>query len=124
MAKIDKANASETAEREGFVAQYEDLEGYTVGFETFSADADPAPLFAGLPDDRCQCPHWGYVIRGKVIYRYADGSEDVIGPGEAYYAPPGHVPVFFADTELVEFSPTPELEKTRAVIMKNRQRMG
>ena len=22
------------------------------------------PLFAGLPDDRCQCAHWGYIISG------------------------------------------------------------
>jgi hypothetical protein len=30
-----------------------------VAFETHSEDADVAPLFTGLPDDRCQCPHWG-----------------------------------------------------------------
>jgi len=40
--------------------------GYAVGFERYPADVDLAPFFAGLPDDRCQCPHWGYVIHGKV----------------------------------------------------------
>jgi hypothetical protein len=35
------------------------LGGYTVSFETFRQDADPAPFFAGLPGDRCPCAHWG-----------------------------------------------------------------
>ena len=54
MAKVSKAGASQTEEMEGFEGHYEDLGGYTVGFETYSADADLAPFFQGLPDDRCQ----------------------------------------------------------------------
>lgn len=41
-------------------------------FETYTADADLAPLMKGLPDDRCQCPHMGYVLRGRVTFRFAD----------------------------------------------------
>ena len=41
--------------------RYVDLDGYTVGFETYKADVDPAEFFRGLPDGRCQCPHWGLV---------------------------------------------------------------
>src|SRR5215831_10956479 len=52
---------------------------------------DMAPLFRGLPDDRCQSPHWGIVVKGRLTFTYADG-EDVIEAGEAYYAPPGHTP--------------------------------
>jgi hypothetical protein len=107
---------------EGFEGRYEDLGGYTVGFETYTEEADPAPLFQGLPEDRCQCPHWGVVLRGKLVYRYADG-EDVIGPGEAYYARPGHTPVFFADSEIVEFSPTQELAQTMEVVLSNLQQL-
>ena len=44
--------------------RYTDLDGYTVGFETFHEDMDPAPLFRGLPQDRCQSPHWGVVQTG------------------------------------------------------------
>ena len=58
MAKIAKNDTSQTETMDGFEGRYEDLDGYTVGFETYTADADPAPLFQGLPDDRCQCPHW------------------------------------------------------------------
>jgi hypothetical protein len=31
-------------------ALHEDLDGYTVGFETFREDADAGPLMKGLPD--------------------------------------------------------------------------
>jgi len=34
------------------------LGGYTVSFETFRQDADPAPFFAGRP---LPCAHWGVV---------------------------------------------------------------
>jgi hypothetical protein len=58
----------------------------------------------GLPDDRCQCEHWGYVIKGKVSYQVG-GGEETFETGEAYYVPPGHTPTIYAGTELVEFSP-------------------
>ena len=98
--------------------RYGELGGYTVGFETFHADADGTPLFRGLPDDRCQSPHWGYVVAGKVTFRYADHDE-TYETGDAYYAPPGHVPVIDAGTEIVEFSPTGEYERTMAVVAEN-----
>jgi hypothetical protein len=124
MPKIDKAKASQIETMDGFEGRYEDLAGYTVGFETYSEDADPAPLFAGLPGDRCQCPHWGVVLRGTLIFNYADGTQDRIEAGEAYFAPPGHLPVFRADTEIVEFSPTGELGATMEVVIKNVAAMG
>ena len=33
---------------------------------TLPAGADFTPLFAGLPGDRCDCPHWGYVVEGSI----------------------------------------------------------
>lgn len=119
MAKIGKLDTSTVYEMEGFEGRYEDLDGTTVGFENYSEDADPAPLFQGLPDDRCQCPHWGVVVRGTLVYRLADGTEDVIGAGEAYSVGPGHLPLFSAGTEIIEFSPTDELAKTFEVVMAN-----
>ena len=119
MAKIAKHETSTVYEMEGFEGRYEDLDGYTIGFETYTEDADPAPLFRGLPDDHCQCPHWGVVLKGSLIYRHLDGTEDVIGPGEAYYVGPGHLPRFTAGTEIVEFSPAAELAKTLEVVERN-----
>ena len=37
--------------------RYAGLGEYTVSFERFPQDVDPAPYFAGLPGDRCSCPH-------------------------------------------------------------------
>jgi quercetin dioxygenase-like cupin family protein len=65
-----------------------------------------------------QSPHWGYVVSGRIRFRYAD-REEVYEAGDAYYAPPGHVPVIDAGTDLVEFSPTGPLEETMAVVAKN-----
>ena len=102
---------------------FEDLGGYTAVFETYSEDADMAPLFKGLPDDRCQCPHWGYVVRGRITFRFPDHDE-VFEAGDAFYTPAGHIPVKHEPgSEVVMFSPAEELKKTEAVIMKNMQAM-
>ncbi len=118
MPKASKESASRVEDMGVMEGRYEELGGYTVGFETFREDADGTPLFRGLPDDRCQSPHWGYVISGSITFRYA-GHEETFETGDAYYAPPGHVPVIAAGTEIVEFSPTGEYERTMAVIAKN-----
>jgi len=85
-----------------------DVDGYTIDFITAVAPVDGAPLLKGLPDDRCQCPHWGYVLKGRITYVYAD-REESFGPGDAFYAPPGHSPLWEAGSEFVHFSPTEEV---------------
>jgi hypothetical protein len=96
------------------------LDGYTVNFVTFREELDHAPLLKGLPDDRCQCPHWGYVFKGKVHYQSA-GGEETHEAGDAYYIGPGHTLTVFAGTELLQISPTEELRLTEAAIMRNMQ---
>jgi hypothetical protein len=119
MPKASKATASEHVALEGYEGHLEKLEGgYTVAFERYTADADLTPFFAGLPDDRCQAPHWGYVITGRVSFKFAQ-REETYGAGDAYYAPPGHTPVLYAGTEIVEFSPTEELDRTFEVVGRN-----
>ena len=98
--------------------RYADLGGYTVAFERFPRDVDPAPLFAGLPADRCSCPHWGVVTSGQVTFRWPDHDE-TYGEGDAYYAPPGHLPLITAGTSIVEFSPTADLELVQGVVGAN-----
>ena len=98
--------------------RYAELADYTVGFESYPDDVDPATLFTGLPGDRCQCPHWGVVQTGQITFRWAD-HEEAYGAGDAYYAPPGHLPLLAAGTSLVEFSPTAELNETMAVVEAN-----
>ena len=119
MPKASKATATDSMQVEGYEGHFENFDGgYTVGFETYTADADLSDLFKGLPDDRCQCPHWGVVLKGKLKYRGPDG-EMVVEAGEAYYVPAGHLPYLYAGTEVIEFSPTIELHETLAVVEKN-----
>jgi len=123
MPKASKTSAPETVEVEGYEGHLAELDGYTVAFEAYSADADMSPLFVGLPYDRCQCSHWGYVIKGKLTYK-TDAGDEVFETGDAYYVGPGHIPVLSAGTEVVEFSPTDALNETMAVVEKNMAAAG
>ena len=89
-----------------------------VGFETYHEDFDVAPLLKSLPDDMCQCPHYGYVLKGRMRVRYP-AREEVVNAGDAYYMEPGHSPIMEAGTELVEFSPKDEYRKTMEVAERN-----
>lgn len=124
MPRAARETASDVFEIEGYEGRFEDFGPYTVGFERYTADADLAPLFAGLPNDRCQCPHLGYVVAGKVRFRFEDGREEVYEAGDAYYAPPGHTPYLYEGAEIVEFSPTDELAKTLEVVSRNLETVG
>jgi hypothetical protein len=119
MAVITAAGADQVETMDGFEGRFTERDGIVVAFETYTADADPAPLFRGLPDDRCQCPHHGYVLSGELVFRYPDGTEDRITAGHAYTAPPGHLPLFTAGTSIVEFSPATEMAQTMAVVLAN-----
>jgi hypothetical protein len=95
-----------------------DLDGYTVNFLSFEETQDMAPMFKGaLPNDMCQCPHWGYVLKGRQTWRFAD-HEEVFEAGDAFYAGPGHVPVFEAGTEMIQFSPTEQMRATDEAIRR------
>jgi hypothetical protein len=97
-----------------------ELDGYTINFVSFRQDIDGTPMLKGLPDDRCQCRHWGYVVKGKLTFRFADRDE-VFAAGDAFYLPPGHIPLAEAGSEYVQFSPTQELNATEAAMLKNLQ---
>jgi len=117
--KLEAPVMFDEAEIEG---RYVQLDGYTVGYETHKVDIDPGPLFQGLPGDRCQCPHWGVVTKGKMVFRYEDHDE-TFEAGDAYYGSPGHLPLLFAGTEVIEFSPSVELQQTMAVVGQNLEAM-
>ena len=122
MLKASKETASETIHGAGFEGRYEAFEGgYTVGFETFGEAVDMTPRLKGLPDDLCPSPHWGYVAKGKLIYRIGE-REEAIERGEAFYVPAGHTLLTEAGTEVVFFSPTREWRQTVEKIGKHPER--
>ena len=123
MPKVSRDSAPQRQETGPIVDLRDELDGHTVSFTALHEDIDATPFMKGLPDDRCQCPHWGYVLKGKMTARYADHDE-VFEAGDAFYAPPGHVPVQNEPgTEFVWFSPSEELRTAEAVMMKNMQAM-
>jgi len=93
-----------------------------VEMDTFNKKMDVTPMLKGLPNNLDECPHWGYVLKGRVTTKYKD-HEETANAGDAYYVSPGHTAVFDAGTELVEFSPKDKLKKTMKVIMRNFEAM-
>ena len=79
-------------------------------FIDLPAGTDFTPLLAGLPDDRCQCAHWGYVVDGSITVRYADGREDTNRAGDVYYWPAGHTGWTDEGVKFFEVSPAAELQ--------------
>jgi hypothetical protein len=75
---------------------------------TLSAGVDTTPLFAGLEDDLCQCPHWGFVLKGRITTTDAKGGRETVCANDLFYWPPGHNVKVDADAEIVMFSPQRE----------------
>lgn len=68
------------------------------------AGTDFGPLLKGHPGDRCPCPHWGYVVKGRLKIQY-DDTEETLRTGDVFYLPAGHTGVAEEDTEFLEVSP-------------------
>ncbi len=113
-----KEDVPATLESDEVVIQEAEWGEIHVGFETYKEEFDIAPLLKGLPDDMCQCPHYGYVLKGRMRVRYAN-REEVVEAGDAYYMEPGHSPIMEAGTAIVEFSPKDEYQKTMEVAERN-----
>jgi hypothetical protein len=62
-------------------------------------------------------------IKGKVTFKTSSGEETFV-TGDAYYVAPGHTPVLYDGTEIVEFSPTEQLQETLDVVTKNMEAAG
>ena len=81
-----------------------DWGGVRAAIVAIPAGVDTSRLLKGLPGDRCPCPHWGYVLAGRMRVTYADG-EEILEAGDLFYLPPGHAVVVEQDVRYVELSP-------------------
>ena len=75
---------------------------------TLAAGVDTTPLFQGLDGNLCQCPHWGYVIQGRITTTDANGARETVSANDLFYWPPGHNVKVDEDAEIVMFSPQRE----------------
>ncbi len=88
-----------------------DVSGYgkiSAEYFTLSAGVDTTPLFQGLEGNLCQCPHWGFVLRGQITTTDAAGRQETVGANDLFYWPPGHNVRVNADAEIIMFSPQHE----------------
>lgn len=75
---------------------------------SLAAGVDTTELFKGLEGNLCQCPHWGYVLRGEVTVTDAAGKQETVKTNDLFYWPAGHNVKVTADAELIMFSPQRE----------------
>jgi len=75
---------------------------------SLSAGVDTTPLFQGLQGDSCQCPHWGFVLRGQLTTTDEHGVRETVNANDLFYWPPGHNVKVDVDAEIVMFSPQHE----------------
>ena len=99
----------------GFTSRLTRWGEFDAAVETLGGGKDATESFRSLPDGRCQCPHWGYMVKGRMRIKYAD-REEIISAGDVWYMPPGHIPVVEEDTENIVFSPAGEYQKVMAAL--------
>lgn len=85
--------------------------GMTASYNEVPAGTDFSLLLQGLKNDCCPCPHWGYVVEGRIVVDYSDGSSETITTGDVFYLPPGHTARVEKDLKYIEFSPEKELKE-------------
>ncbi len=96
--------------------EFGDVTGYgkiSGEYFTLNAGVDTTPLFQGLHGNACQCPHWGFVLRGQITTIDASGRKETVAANDLFYWPPGHNVKVDADAEIVMFSP--QHEHTRVI---------
>ena len=78
--RVAKENVDVQMEIPGAVIRQRRDFGDVSGFDqisgeyfTLSSGVDTTALFEGLEGDLCQCPHWGYLLAGRLRMHTADG---------------------------------------------------
>ncbi len=101
----------------GEMVRGQDWGGMTSAYMEYPAGLDFGPLLEGLEQDHCQCPHWGFVIEGRIRVTYQDGTEEIVEGGDLYYWPDGHSIVVEEAVKMVEFSPHDQMSGVLAHVV-------
>jgi len=123
MPKMSREHAARREEMGTGRAATDTLNGYSVSIVSSGSEPqDLTELLKGLPNDECPCPHWGYVIKGGMWFKSANGTE-VFGPGDAFYVGPGHTSGGDANSEFVIFTPAEQMAIIEAHFAKRAQEL-
>ena len=88
-----------------------DVSGYgkiSAEFFSFGEGTDITGLLQGLEGDLCQCPHWGYVLKGALTTTDTKGEQESVSGGDLFYWPPGHTVKADEAADIIMFSPQDE----------------
>jgi hypothetical protein len=96
----------------------------TTNYMEIPGGTDFTPLLEGLPNDLCHSPHWGYLVKGSMSVRYADGTEETVKAGEVFYWPAGHTAWTNEDTAILDVSPEKEFAEVMAHIVKMQEKLS
>lgn len=77
-------------------------------FFSLAAGVDTTPVFQGLQGNFCQCPHWGFVLRGQLTTTDEHSAQETVTANDIFYWPPSLNVKVDADAEIVMFSPQHE----------------
>jgi hypothetical protein len=92
--------------------------GMAIAYNEVPGGTDMSPLFVGLKNDSCQCPHWGYVLEGELLLTYDNGSEELLTAGDVFYMQPGHKAIVKKDLKIIDISPEKEFAEVMEHIAK------
>jgi hypothetical protein len=113
--RIEKEHVDVKMDIPGATVRQRENFGEAAGFGTISGEyftlasgVDTTPLFEGLEANLCQCPHWGFVLRGKLTVTDGSGTRETVQANDLFYWPPGHNVKVDDDAEIVMFSPQRE----------------
>lgn len=105
------------AEKLGEMIRGQEWGGMTSAYMEYPTGLDFCPLLEGLEADHCQCPHWGYVLEGRILVDYQDGTQERVNAGEIYYWPAGHTVLIEEAVKMVEFSPHDQMSQVLAHVV-------
>lgn len=86
--------------------------GKDIGRLRVRAGGDTTPLLEGLPEDLCQCPHWGLLLSGTAQVRFDDGHHETVEAGQVFYWRPGHTVWTVDGFESIQISPETAMQHT------------
>jgi hypothetical protein len=89
----------------GSVKGYDKISGE---YFSLAAGVDTTELFQGLEGNSCQCPHWGFILRGQITTTDANGHHETVKQNDLFYWPPGHNLKVESDADFIMFSPQHE----------------
>src|SRR5262249_19324258 len=88
-----KSDVPTTLKAGGVVIREVEWGEMNVALEMFPAGTESAPLLKGLAEDRCHCPHRGYILKEYFRALYKNRVE-ILSAGEVYQLPLGHTTIF------------------------------